>query len=78
MASARSDVEPISEAGMGDIRIVKGRYKARLFVLTEKGERWIKTNMSRINGDPAMVINSEYVDELIIEMEKASLVVDER
>ena len=63
---------------MEDIAIVSSRIgKSVVGPLTDRGETWIRKNMSIITGNVTIMINNEAVDEItrLIEADGLSVVV---
>lgn len=63
----------MSMISLMDILIVKRRDRAFVLPKTEAGARWIRSNIDKKNRDPAFVINSEFIEDLVEELKKDNI-----
>ncbi len=56
-----------------DIRIVRGLFTSIIIPVSELGRRWVRANMYRIGIETSIVVNTEFLEELIKELERNNL-----
>ena len=66
---------------MSDVTVIKGLIRTVITPRTEKGETWIRREMvnkrGKVGGEISIVINKEFTEDVIEEMQKGGLDVHE-